>query len=264
MAPSGAAEAPPPRDADRSGLLLPLGQELVPAGHLAGSAPDTARAASRPIAGHRWTWRIQISSRFAVFGRHKNAAISLGRAGVSPAEDRTTRLRSAAAGRHPQPAAEDEQGMDATYRFEEPRTAILRRTLLGRPRSPGAVADLLFLEAWEAQLAGGIAAILRARQIRRANPALAVGIRGELARVRPLVPAASRRRMPDGETEHRTEPDRGAAKTSPRVAPNAGPQQRAPAEDDPVSPEFSDARRAPVSGACGGERGSTPGRARGR
>ena len=154
--------------------------------------------------------------------------------------------------------------MDATYCFEGPRTAILRRTLLGRPRSPGAVADLLFLEAWEAQLADGVAAILRARQIRRANPALAVGIRGELARVRPLVPAASRRRMPDGETEHRTEPHRGGAKTSPRAAPDAGPQQSATAEGDPVPPGSSDPRRAPVSGACGGERGSSPGRARGR
>lgn len=207
---------------------------------------------------------VQHSSRFAVFVPHKNVAISAGCAGASPAEDRTTRLRSAAAGRHPQPDAEDEQVMDAIYCFGEPRTAILRRTLLERPRSSGAVADLLFLEAWEAQLADGIAAILRARQIRRANPALAVGIRGELARVRPLVPAASRRRMPDGETEHRTEPDRGGAKTSPRVAPNAGPQQRALAEDDSVSPEASDPRRAPVSGTCGGERGSSPGRARGR
>ena len=154
--------------------------------------------------------------------------------------------------------------MDATYCFEGPRTAILRRTLLGRPRSPGAVADLLFLEAWEAQLADGVAAILRAGQMRRANPALAVGIRGELARARPLVPAASRRRMPDGETEHRTEPHRGGAKTSPRAAPDAGPQQSATAEGDPVPPGSSDPRRAPVSGACGGERGSSPGRARGR
>jgi hypothetical protein len=223
-----------------------------------------ARADSRPIAGHCWAWRIRISSRFAVFGPHKNVAISLGRAGASPAEDRTTRLRSAAAGRHPQPVAEDEQVMDATYCFGEPRTAILRRTLLGRPRSPGAVADLLFLEAWEAQLADGIAAILRARQIRRANPTLAVGIRGELARARALAPPAGRHRMPGGNTEERTEPDRGGAKTSPRVAPNAGPQQRALAEDDSVSPEASDPRRAPVSGASDGERGSSPGRARGR
>jgi len=126
------------------------------------------------------------------------------------------------------------------------------------------VADLLFLEAWEAQLADGVAAILRARQIRRANPALAVGIRGELARARPLVPPAGRRRMPDGETEHRTEPDRGGAKTPPRVAPDAGPQQSATAEGAPVPPGSSDPRRAPVWGASGGERGSSPGRARGR
>jgi hypothetical protein len=154
--------------------------------------------------------------------------------------------------------------MDATYRFEGPRTAILRRTLLGRPRSPGAVADLLFLEAWEAQLADGVAAILRARQIRRANPTLAGGIRSELARARPLAPPASRRRMPDGKTEQRTEPNRGGANTPPRVAPDAGPQQSALAEDDPVPPGSSDPRRAPVSGASGGERGSSPGRARGR
>jgi hypothetical protein len=175
-----------------------------------------------------------------------------------------TRLRTEDARRHPQTDLEDQQIMGTAHRFGAPHTTVLRRALLARPRSPDAIADLLFLEAWEAQLARGIAAILRARQIRRANPALAVGIRGELARVRPLVPAASRRRMPDGETEHRTEPDRGGAKTSPRVAPNAGPQQRALAEDDPVSPEASDPWRAPVSGASGGERGSNPGRARGR
>ena len=154
--------------------------------------------------------------------------------------------------------------MDATYCFGEPRTAILRRTLLGRPRSPGAVADLLFLEAWEAQLAHGIAAILRARQIRRANPTLAVGSRSELARARPLAPPAGRHRMPGGNTEERTEPNRGGAKTSPRAAPDAGPQQSATAEGDPVPPGSSDPRRATVSGARGGERGSNPGRARGR
>ena len=154
--------------------------------------------------------------------------------------------------------------MDATYCFEGPRTAILRRTLLGCSRSPGAVADLLFLEAWEAQLADGVAAILRARQIRRANPTLAVGIRDELARTQPLVRPASRRPMPYGNTEGRTGPDRRGANTSPRVIPAPLPQPGALAKVGPVPPGTSDPRRAPVSGASGGERGSSPGRARGR
>lgn len=72
--------------------------------------------------------------------------------------------------------------MNTTYRFEAPRTAALRDALLACPRSSDAVADLLFLEAWEARLAQGVAAILRARQIRRANATLAARIRDELAR----------------------------------------------------------------------------------
>ena len=79
----------------------------------------------------------------------------------------------------------DGQVLNTTYRFEAPRTAALRDALLACPRSSDAVADLLFLEAWEARLAQGVAAILRARQIRRANATLAARIRDELARAQP-------------------------------------------------------------------------------
>jgi hypothetical protein len=126
------------------------------------------------------------------------------------------------------------------------------------------MADLLFLEAWEARLAHGIAAILRARQIRRANPTLAGGIRSELARARPLAPPASRRRATGGKTQGRTELDRGGATTSPRLVPDPELRRSAPAELEPVPPGASDPRRDPVSGASGGEPGSSPGRTRGR
>ncbi|MDQ2805048.1 MAG: hypothetical protein M3Y41_21110 [Pseudomonadota bacterium] len=68
---------------------------------------------------------------------------------------------------------------------ELPRTQAVRRALqtVGNPL---AAADLLFLECWEAQSALGIAATLRAAQIRRANPRLAAEIRAELHRGRPL------------------------------------------------------------------------------
>lgn len=62
----------------------------------------------------------------------------------------------------------------------EPRTAAVRRAL-ERVRSDAAVADLLFLEAWEASPTLEVAAVLRVAQIRRANPALADAVRGELA-----------------------------------------------------------------------------------
>jgi hypothetical protein len=62
----------------------------------------------------------------------------------------------------------------------EPRTAAVRRAL-ERARSDAAVADLLFLEAWEASPSPEVAAVLRVAQIRRANPELANAVRGELA-----------------------------------------------------------------------------------
>jgi hypothetical protein len=61
-----------------------------------------------------------------------------------------------------------------------PQTEAVRRALRG-VRSEAAVADLLFLEYWEMQRTGDIAATLRASQIRRANPHLAAAIHAELA-----------------------------------------------------------------------------------
>jgi hypothetical protein len=62
----------------------------------------------------------------------------------------------------------------------EPRTVAVRRAL-ERARCDAAVADLLFLEAWEASPSPEVAAVLRVAQIRRANPELANAVRGELA-----------------------------------------------------------------------------------
>jgi hypothetical protein len=62
-----------------------------------------------------------------------------------------------------------------------PRTAALRRALQ-EVRNEAAAADLLFLEHWQTQRAPGVAASLRASQIRRANPVLAAEIHAELTR----------------------------------------------------------------------------------
>src|ERR1700749_1369137 len=69
-----------------------------------------------------------------------------------------------------------------------PRTEALRRALL-HVQDEAAVADLRFLEDWQNQRYPGVAACLRASQIRRANPELAAQIRAELA---PRAPLASR------------------------------------------------------------------------
>jgi hypothetical protein len=60
-----------------------------------------------------------------------------------------------------------------------PRTDAVRRVLRSI-RDETIAADLLFLEAWEANPVPTIAAALRIGQIRRANPALAAEIRAEL------------------------------------------------------------------------------------
>jgi hypothetical protein len=62
-----------------------------------------------------------------------------------------------------------------------PRTEALRRALR-TIRDEAAAADLLFLEFWQMQRHPGIAASLRASQIRRANPGLAAEIHAELTR----------------------------------------------------------------------------------
>jgi hypothetical protein len=61
-----------------------------------------------------------------------------------------------------------------------PRTAAVRHAL-ERVSCDSAIADLLFLEAWEASPTPEVGAVLRIAQIRRANPALADAVRGELA-----------------------------------------------------------------------------------
>ena len=61
----------------------------------------------------------------------------------------------------------------------QPRTEAVRRALQG-VRDEAAAADLLFLEYWETRCAPDLAAMLRAGQIRRANPALAAAIHAEL------------------------------------------------------------------------------------
>jgi hypothetical protein len=63
----------------------------------------------------------------------------------------------------------------------EARTAAIRRAL-EHVRCDAAVADLLFLESWEASPTPEIGAVLRIAQIRRANPALAEEVRGELTK----------------------------------------------------------------------------------
>jgi hypothetical protein len=62
-----------------------------------------------------------------------------------------------------------------------PRTEALRRALR-QVQDEAAAADLLFLEDWQTQRYPGIAACLRAAQIRRANPVLAAEIQAELNR----------------------------------------------------------------------------------
>ena len=62
-----------------------------------------------------------------------------------------------------------------------PRTEALRRALL-HVDDEAVVADLRFLEDWQSQRYSGVAACLRASQIRRANPELAAQIQAELTR----------------------------------------------------------------------------------
>ena len=66
-----------------------------------------------------------------------------------------------------------------------PRTVAVRRAL-DTARDHTATDDLLFLEAFETHGEPSVAAVLRASQIRRANPLLAAELRAELTRGRPL------------------------------------------------------------------------------
>jgi hypothetical protein len=62
-----------------------------------------------------------------------------------------------------------------------PRTEAVRRALR-QVSDQAAAADLLFLEHWETARGCDVAAMLRASQIRRANPVLAAEIHAELTR----------------------------------------------------------------------------------
>jgi hypothetical protein len=64
-------------------------------------------------------------------------------------------------------------------------TAALRRAL-SQVRDPNTIDDLLFLERWEMRPMPNTAAVLRVKQIRRANPDLAAAIRAEVADQPPL------------------------------------------------------------------------------
>lgn len=66
-----------------------------------------------------------------------------------------------------------------TIERKPPFTEAVRRALRGAA-CPGAEADLLFLEAWEMHPSTHLGAVLRASQIRRANPGLAEEICREL------------------------------------------------------------------------------------
>jgi hypothetical protein len=64
-----------------------------------------------------------------------------------------------------------------------PLTKALQR-VLATPMHRSAIADLLFLEAWERDPSDHAGVALRIGQIRRANPALAAEIRAEVALLR--------------------------------------------------------------------------------
>jgi hypothetical protein len=66
-----------------------------------------------------------------------------------------------------------------------PQTKALRRAL-AEPLPSSAVADYLFLEAWERAPSDNAGVALRIGQIRRANPVLAAEIRAEIDSARTL------------------------------------------------------------------------------
>lgn len=72
----------------------------------------------------------------------------------------------------------------------QPTQALQR--VLAQPLARSAVADFLFLEAWEREPSDNAGVALRIGQIRRANPALAAEIRAEIASTRIMQRAAER------------------------------------------------------------------------
>ena len=70
--------------------------------------------------------------------------------------------------------------MDLKTGESAPRTRAALEALRN-VTDPAVAADVLFLEAWQSRRPNDLAATLRARQIRRANPNLAAAIHEELA-----------------------------------------------------------------------------------
>lgn len=71
--------------------------------------------------------------------------------------------------------------LSTTDTRKAPYTEAVRR-ILQSPNGAGLESDLLFLEAWEMQPSGNLGSVLRASQIRRANPGLVEEISKELKR----------------------------------------------------------------------------------
>lgn len=72
-----------------------------------------------------------------------------------------------------------------THPVAAQHTKALQR-MLAQPLTWSAVADYMFLEAWEREPSDNAGVALRIGQIRRANPALAAEIRAEIALARTL------------------------------------------------------------------------------
>jgi hypothetical protein len=68
-----------------------------------------------------------------------------------------------------------------------PQTQAVRKALQ-TAKDDTAVADLLFLEAWQLAGTAHLASMLRARQIRRANPELSDEMHTEINQSRRMIP----------------------------------------------------------------------------
>ncbi len=69
------------------------------------------------------------------------------------------------------------------FRPDQPMTVAVR-DVMRSANNPAMLADLLFLERWEAMPTPGMGSVLRAAQIRRANPDLAAKVRHEVSQLR--------------------------------------------------------------------------------
>ena len=91
--------------------------------------------------------------------------------------------------------------------FPDAPLTVAARRAANSFRDDPSLGDLLFLEAWELGCAPGLGAMLRVRQTRRSNPALAAEVRAELIGLRQLgqgPPAVTD--IPAPHSEHPTHP----------------------------------------------------------